>query len=187
MLSFLSLWKAQSAEEILRHFLGELSPEQINLYGSEKERLFQAHASELKLVDGFANFLAEIDAAGLPMAIASSGSRKRVEAMLKNFDLHGRFHTIVTGDDANRGKPDPDLFQLAASKLRIDATQILVCEDAVSGVLAARTAGMKCLAIAANGRRAKLKEAGADLVVEDFTQVRLDDVKRIFSKAYQSR
>jgi HAD superfamily hydrolase (TIGR01509 family) len=168
-------------EEILRRFLGELSPEQINLYGTEKERLLQAHASELKLVPGFTRFLAEVDAAGLPIAVASSGNRKRVEGTLESFDLRTRFHTIVTGNDVEKGKPDPALFHLAAANLRVAAAQILVCEDAVSGVVAAKAAGMKCLAIAANGRGPKLKEAGADLVVEDFTQVSLDNVKRIFS------
>ena len=54
-------------EEILRHFLGELTPEQIASYGAEKDKLFQAHASELKLVRGFAEFLLQVDAAGLPM------------------------------------------------------------------------------------------------------------------------
>jgi HAD superfamily hydrolase (TIGR01509 family) len=168
-------------EEILRRFLGELSPEQINLYGAEKERLLQAHVKQLKLIHGFAQFLAEVDAAGLPIAVASSGNRKRVLGTLESFDLRSRFHTIVTGDDVEKGKPDPALFHLAARNLRVAASQILVCEDAISGIVAAKAAGMKCLAIAANGRGSKLKEAGADLVVEDFTQVHLDDVRRIFT------
>ncbi|HEY2497930.1 MAG TPA: HAD family phosphatase [Candidatus Angelobacter sp.] len=168
-------------EEILQRFLGELTLEQLRVYGNEKQQLFQSLASEIKLIDGFADFLAEVDAAGLPMAVATSGNRERVESMLECFDLHSRFCNIVTGEDVKRGKPDPALFQLAARGLQVEPERILVCEDAVSGVLAAKTAGMKCLAIAANGRRAKLKEAGADLVVEDFTQVHLNDVERIFS------
>ena len=53
-------------EEILRHFLGELTPEQVAAYGAEKDKLFQAHAGELKLVPGFAEFLFHLDAVGLP-------------------------------------------------------------------------------------------------------------------------
>ncbi|HEY1939511.1 MAG TPA: HAD family phosphatase [Candidatus Angelobacter sp.] len=168
-------------EEILQRFLGELTFEQLRVYGDEKQHLFQSLASEIKLIDGFADFLAEVDTTGLPMAVATSGNRERVESMLKSFGLRSRFCTIVTGEDVKRGKPDPALFQLAARGLQVEPERILVCEDAVSGVHAAKAAGMKCLAIAANGRRAKLKEAGANLVVENFTQVRLNDVKRIFS------
>lgn len=168
-------------EEILRHFLGDLTPEQVRLYGDEKDKLFQARASELKLVGGFVEFLAEIDAGELPSAVATSGSRRRVEQALTIFNLRSRFRAVVTGDDVARGKPDPALFLLAARTLQLDSDCILVCEDAVAGVIAAKTAGMKCLAIAARGRGSLLKEAGADLVVEDFEQTNLDDVRRLFT------
>jgi HAD superfamily hydrolase (TIGR01509 family) len=169
-------------EEILQRFLGDLTPEQIELYGAEKERLYQARAGELKLVGGFAGFLEQVDAAGVPVAIATSGSRKRVERTLDAFGLLKRFQAIVTAEDVARGKPDPGLFHLAARSLRIAVEQILVCEDAVAGVAAARAAGMKCMAIAANGRRKLLQQAGADLVIEDFTQTGLDDVKWLFAQ-----
>ncbi len=68
------------------------------------------------------------------------------------------------------------LFLLAAQMLQVDASQILVCEDAVAGVLAAKTAGMKCLGIAANGREFLLRQAGADLVAEDFTFTSVETV-----------
>jgi HAD superfamily hydrolase (TIGR01509 family) len=174
-------------EEILRRFLGDLTPEQIELYGAEKERLYQARASELKLVQGFAEFLQQTTAAGVPLAIATSGSRRRVERTLDAFGLLKRFHAIVTAEDVAKGKPDPALFHLAASRLRVGADQILVCEDAVAGIAAARNARMKCMAIAANGRRKLLQEAGADLVIEDFTQTGLEDARRLFAQPTAAR
>lgn len=168
-------------EEILRHFIGEITQQQIRDHGAEKEKLFQAQASELKLVRGFAEFLAQLETAGIPAAVASSGSRSRVENTLERFALSGCFRAIVTGDDVARGKPDPALFHLAARALRVDAESILVCEDAISGVVAARAAGMKCLALAANGRAAKLHEAGAAMVVQDFAQITLDMIKQLFA------
>ena len=57
---------------------------------------------------------------------------------------------------------------------------ILVCEDAVNGVEAAKIAGMKCLAIASNGRTPLLQQAGADRVVADFTEVRLEELQGLF-------
>ncbi|HEX3092817.1 MAG TPA: HAD family phosphatase [Candidatus Angelobacter sp.] len=169
-------------EEILRRFLGALTPEQAELYGAEKERLYQARASELKLVCGVADFLQQLDAAGVPIAVASSGGRSRVEGTLKTFGLLSSFRAIVTAEDVAKGKPDPALFHQAASRLRVAARQILVCEDAVAGVAAAKSAGMKCMAIADNGRRKLLHEAGADLVIEDFTQTGLDDIRRLFDE-----
>jgi beta-phosphoglucomutase len=168
-------------DEILRHFLGELTPEQVRSYGDEKEKLFQARACEIKLVGGFVEFMAQLDAVGLPSAVATSGSRRRVEQALDRFNLRTRFRAVVTGEDVVRGKPHPALFLMAAQALEADPRGMLVCEDAVAGVIAAKTAGMMCLAIAARGRGSLLKAAGADLVVEDFAQTNLADVRRLFS------
>ncbi len=168
-------------EEILRHFIGELTPEQVASYGAKKDKLFQARANELKLIRGFAEFLLQLDTLGLPSAVATSGSRARVEQSLEVFNIRNRFRALISAEDVGRGKPDPDLFLLAAQALQIDPSRILVCEDAVAGVLAAKAAGMKCVGIAANGRESMLKQAGADLVVEDFTHINLDDMRRLFA------
>jgi len=168
-------------EEILRHFLGELSPEQIVSYGAEKDQLFQARTGELKLIPGFTEFLAQLDSAALPSAVATSGSRSRVEQTLETLSLSKRFRAVVTGNDVDRGKPHPELFLLAAQALKVTPARILVCEDAVAGVLAAKSAGMRCLGIAANGRESMLKQAGADMVVKDFSHTNLDNVTRLFA------
>lgn len=167
-------------EEILRDFLGALSPDQIATYGAEKDKLFQSHTGKVKLIPGFLKFLLQLDAITLPTAVASSGSRGRIEQALKTFNIRDRFHAVITAEDVDRGKPDPALFLLAAQALQVEPRRILVCEDAVAGVLAAKSAGMKCLGIAADGRESILKQAGADMVVKDFSHTNIDDVRRLF-------
>lgn len=168
-------------EEILRHFFGNLSAEQIASYGAEKDKLFQSSAIELKLIQGFAEFFSQVDAAALPSAVATSGSRGRVEHALQAFNIRHRFRAVMTAEDVGQGKPDPALFLLAAHALQIDPSGVLVCEDAVAGVLGAKAAGMKCMGIAANGRESLLQQAGADLVVKDFVNTSLDDLRRFFA------
>lgn len=178
-LSFLR--EGAKREEILRHFLGELTAEQVGNYGAEKDKLFQARAGEVKLVRGFAEFLLQLEAVALPRAVATSGSRRRVEQALEALNMRHRFRAVITAEDVGRGKPDPALFLLAAQALQVDPSRILVFEDAVAGVLAAKSAEMKCVGIAANGRESALKQAGADLVVNDFSDINLDDVRRLFA------
>ncbi|HEV7522803.1 MAG TPA: HAD family phosphatase [Candidatus Angelobacter sp.] len=168
-------------EDILAHFFGDLTKEQIRRYGDEKDQLFQARANEIRLIRGFVEFLVQLDAAGIPSAVASSGSRRRVQQALQAFNLVSRFRSVLTADDVSRGKPDPALFLLSAQALQLDPGQILVCEDAVAGVIAAKAAGMKCIGIAANGRRSPLKHAGCDLVVDDFRDASFDEVSRLFT------
>ncbi len=167
-------------EVILRHFLGELSAEQVRQYGRQKEALLLNLAAEIRLVPGLQRFFTQLDAMNLSRGLATSGSRRRVEPVLKQFNMDRKFQAVVTGEDVLRGKPDPAIFILAAERMRMRPSEVLVCEDAANGVQGAKAAGMKCLAIAANGRGPLLAKAGADKVVPDFTQVSLDELQRLF-------
>jgi beta-phosphoglucomutase len=179
--------EGQKREDILRHFLGNLTQEQVKHYGARKESLFKHSVEDLKTIQGLPEFLDQVEASGLPMALASSASRHRAEYMLDRLGFKQRFRVIVTGDEVSKGKPDPAIFYLAARGLSVAPEEVLVCEDAVSGVEAAKGAGMKCLAIAANGREPLLKKAGADRVVPDFTSASLDDLRGLFAEPASSR
>jgi beta-phosphoglucomutase family hydrolase len=173
--------EGQKREDILRHFLGDLSEEQVKYYGARKEELFKDCMLELKTMPGVMAFLEQLEACGVSMALASSASRARVEYILERLQLMRRFRVIVTGDDVAKGKPDPTVFRVAAHRLKVSPENVLVCEDAVCGVQAAKGAGMKCLAIAANGRVPLLQKAGADRLLTDFTSADLEDLRGLFA------
>jgi HAD superfamily hydrolase (TIGR01509 family) len=84
---------------------------------------------------------------GFPLALASSSPRAVVDAMLEELGLAGSLDVVVTGDDVDRGKPDPDIFLLAARRLGVDPAECLVFEDSLHGIKAARTAGMTPVAV----------------------------------------
>jgi beta-phosphoglucomutase len=172
--------EGRKRKDILHHFLGDLSDEQVELYGSQKEALFKDSVPDLTPIKGVTAFLDALQTANIPMGLASSASRSRARYTLDQLNLRDRFQVIVTGDDVTQGKPDPELFRLAAQGLHVEPSDVLVCEDAIHGVQAAKSAGMKCLAIASNGRGPKLKQAGADRVICDFTCATLPEVFRLF-------
>src|SRR5215469_1288943 len=173
--------EGQKREDILRHFLGELTEQQVRQYGAQKEALFRSSVPEIKITVGLPEFLRQTATSGLAMALASSGSRARVEYLVKELGFHQYFPAIVTGDDVTTGKPDPAIFNLTARRMGVDSREILVCEDAVNGIQAAKLAGMKCLAIAANGRGPILEKAGADKIISDFSAVTLEELKKLFT------
>lgn len=174
-------------EEILRHFLGELNQEELRRYGALKDSFFAQFAHEVTAVPGVLDFFDRADAAGLALAVGTSAGRGRAEQMLDRLGLRSRLGAIVTGDDVRAGKPDPAIFATAAERLRLTAGNVLVCEDAVAGVQAAKRAGMKCLAIAANGRTALLETAGADWAVRDFRETSLEQMRALFVKKSTAR
>ena len=173
--------EGQKREDILRHFLGELTEQQVRQYGAQKEALFRNCVPEIKITVGLPEFLQQTATSGLAMALASSGSRARVEYLVKELGFREYFQAIVTGDDVTTGKPDPAIFNLTAKRIGVDSREILVCEDAVNGVQAAKLAGMKCLAIATNGRGLILEKAGADKIAPDFSSIGLEELKKLFA------
>jgi len=167
-------------DEILQHFLGDLDAEEVQRLGKMKDEFYRRAAHEVKLIPGVAEFISAAQAAGLGLAVATSAGRKRAEETLRDFGLIGNLGAVITGDEVQAGKPDPAVFERAAEGLGLAAEYLLVCEDAVAGVQAAKSAGMRCLGIAAGGRRVLLREVGADWVVQDFTKMSVDEVQKLF-------
>jgi beta-phosphoglucomutase family hydrolase len=168
-------------EDILRHFLGDLSDQQIEEYGRMKESLFREEALEMETISGLLDLLRDAKNAGISMAVASSGSSSRVHFILDHLGIQEHFSIVVTGDDVAHGKPNPEIFRKAAQLLAARNDETLVIEDAVSGVIAAKNAGMKCMAIASNGRAEALRTAGAEIVVADFKSVTLARLAALFN------
>jgi beta-phosphoglucomutase len=166
--------------DIFRHFLGDLSLAQLEAYGKQKDSLFLASADRLSLVPGLPDFVAELRADGVKLAVATSATRKRAEYVLTKFGLRQHFRAVVTGDDVRNGKPDPAIFQKACTQVHSTPGATLVIEDAASGVRGAKVAGMKCLGIAGQARAQLLYEAGADWVQPDFTTVKMSTIAARF-------
>lgn len=173
-------------EEILRHFLGDLRDEEIHEFGLRKEALFREQAIDMQPINGFLELLDRIAGSGLAIALASSGSKSRVNYILEQLEVKQQFSAIITGDDVKNGKPDPLIFTLAAQRLGVAPASALVVEDAVAGVQAAKAAGMKCLGIAQGHRKNILLASGADYVVEDFRGMTLADLERFHRNGHMA-
>jgi HAD superfamily hydrolase (TIGR01509 family) len=167
-------------EEILKHFLGKLTKEQIIEYGRLKDEILRNDVTPLEPMTGVVELLESLRAAGTRLALATSATRHRVLRTLEELELSHYFENVVTGDDVAAGKPDPAIYLLAASRMKERPDSLLAVEDAVSGVKAARSAGMRCLGIAHNGRADSLRLAGASPVVEDFRALSFGQLQALF-------
>jgi sugar-phosphatase len=88
--------------------------------------------------------------------------------MLSGVGLRRHFDVIVTADDVTQGKPDPEVYELAAARLGIPAEACLVFEDSLVGIVAARRAGMRAIGVTTAHSEAELRQAGAERVIADF-------------------
>ncbi|KRR28538.1 HAD family hydrolase [Bradyrhizobium lablabi] len=105
---------------------------------ANRDRLMEAG---LPLKSGTLELLDALAAADCPMAIVTSSSRRTAEAHLTLAGIRERFETVLTCDDVARGKPSPDLYLLAASRLGASPGSCVAIEDSNHGVTAAHAAG----------------------------------------------
>lgn len=119
----------------------------------------------LALKDGCLELVAAAIRHRLPRAVASSSTTRLVHATLDRFGLRPHFGAVVTGDCVARPKPAPDIFLEAAARLAVDPSDCIVLEDALTGVTAARAAGMRVIAVPE--RSAPSFAERADFVVPD--------------------
>ena len=123
-------------------------------------------------------FVQGVGALGWPMAVASSSKNANQMMRLIRLDsgqnLLDIFNANVCGRDFQQGKPDPEIFLVAAAELRVDPGRCLVIEDAPAGIEAARAGGMAALGVARLNDAALLRAAGADLVVTSLDEVVID-------------
>jgi beta-phosphoglucomutase family hydrolase len=161
----------QNNESIIRGFLGDdLSTGKLVAIAGDKEIEFRRIARlQTQASPGVIALLSGLRAAGYKMAVASSAPRENISLILGLLDLAEYFNVVVADDDVSRGKPDPEVFLKAAERLGVNPAQSLVIEDAVSGVTAARRAGMRCLAVTATHPVGALKDA--DLTVDSLEAV----------------
>jgi HAD superfamily hydrolase (TIGR01509 family) len=119
---------------------------------------------------GAIDLLDWLTACRLPLAVASSSRAQWVETCLDTIGVRRYFDGIVGGDMVARGKPDPEIFLLAASQLRAQPARCIVIEDSPAGVTAASRAGMATIAVCTAYTPPGLVQ-GADLTVNSLAEV----------------
>lgn len=124
---------------------------------------------------GIEHLLDDAQELDLATAIASSSSSDWVEHWLGHHGIRNRFGPVCGRDHVERLKPAPDLFLLAARELNVAAAECLVIEDSPNGVLAARAAGMRCVAVT-NPVTRHLEMPEVNLVVESLEGLGMEEI-----------
>lgn len=140
-------------------------PETWEELAKESENIFlELLQNGCEYMPGLCGLLDALDAARIPKCVATSSSKRVADAILTKDDIAKRFSFVLTCEDIVRGKPDPQIYLLAAERLGIQPGELAVFEDSSAGVASAKGAGAACIALRAeHNKNADL--SGADLVV----------------------
>ncbi|KAK4525057.1 hypothetical protein GAYE_SCF07G2962 [Galdieria yellowstonensis] len=148
-----------------------------------KERFFDIYISQyalsgkLSTYPGVKDLIAICKKVGLLVAVASSADRIKVRANLLGIGLDEQiFDYIVESDQIARKKPHPDIFLQAAKGLGVDPRRCVVIEDAVAGVEAAKSAGMRCIAVTTSLSADHFQSVSPDVIKEHPGVITIADI-----------
>jgi HAD superfamily hydrolase (TIGR01509 family) len=161
----------QTSREIIRRFWGDRADaEGARRIDDEKEALYrELIAASFPRMPGAVELVDELHRAGFRLAVGSSAPPANVELTLARLGCAASFDARVTGADVTRGKPDPQVFVIAAQRLGIAPARCAVIEDAPAGIAAARAAGARAIALVGTATAAQL--GAADLVVASLREL----------------
>ena len=152
-------------------FERDLSEEDQRRFAEEKEAVYrELSRGRLAPLPGLVPLLDVLDRRRLPTALATSAPLENVTHTLNELGLTRRLTHVVRSDTVARGKPHPDVFLAAAQLIEVSPGDCLAFEDAPAGVLAARAAGMRCVALTTSFAPGTFAAHGAppDAEVADF-------------------
>jgi beta-phosphoglucomutase len=163
-------------DAIIPQWISGATPADISRIGHAKELHYRGLLKDGGLVPlpGAAEWVHRLAADGWLQAVASSAPRENIDAVLAVLALGPVFQAVISAEDVTHGKPDPQVFLTAASRLGTAPTQSIVVEDAPAGVEAARRAGMRCIGVNRNGTRLP-----ADLAVTSLADLPPDAFARL--------
>jgi beta-phosphoglucomutase family hydrolase len=166
---------------VIRDLLGWTTDlERIQQLSLRKEVLYREliQGDRIHPLPGVVSWLSELRAAGVPCAIGSSTPRRNIECVIDALNLRAFFAATVAAEDVTHGKPHPEVFLAAASRLGVSPRRCVVFEDAHVGIEAARTAGMKVVGIATTHPSESLRTA--DRVVDRLDELEVSELATWF-------
>jgi beta-phosphoglucomutase len=170
----------QRNDAILRGHYGEDFPlDEIERIGAAKEERYRQLVREhgVTLLPGVGRWLRRLQADGWRQAVASAAPRLNVEAILAALEIEPFFDAITSAEDVQRGKPDPQVFLVAAARLGVPPERCAVVEDAPAGIEGARRGGMRAI-----GVRSSHKDLRGDLVVDSLDDLPDDAFERLIEQ-----
>lgn len=171
----------QTSPEITRKMMGDdVSEEKIIEYADCKEKYYREMVKDkLNPLPGVNDLLKELHEQSFQLAVGSSGPPKNVELLLKTLQIEEYFDAIITAAEVEKGKPDPDVFLIAAKNVEVIPRNCIVIEDAPVGIQAAEKADMKVIALTTTHPKEQLM--GADLIIPDLSHVNSSKIKELLN------
>lgn len=169
-------------EEMVKHWssrfpLKSLKPEEV--MKRYDERMVEIMHTEVQMMEGAEEAIRFFHKKELPVALASCSTHAHIDAVLDRFGLRNYFDLVVSAADNMQGKPHPEVYLKTASLLDLDPSLCLAIEDSFFGVIAARAARMKVVALPDPSEYDHPHYGAADLKIRSLQELNEETFKKL--------
>lgn len=174
----------QTAEEIIRELLKKprINAEVEEIARLKREVYKETNGTYVRLLPGTRELIRALHSKKVPMAVASSANRRGIDEVLDKTGIAKYFSAIVSANDIKNSKPNPEIFLKAAKALNAAPKDCIVFEDSPWGVMAAKAAGMKCIAVATGTTtKADLKKLEPNRVIGSMDEISVSKIDTLLS------
>jgi len=168
----------RTSREIIAELFGESDADRIRVLDDRKEAIYRELIRDhIPVMPGAAALVERCVTAGFRTGVGSSGPAANVSLVCEGLGISRLLTAVVSGADVRRGKPDPEVFLIAAQRLEVEPAKCIVIEDAPVGIEAAHRAGMRCVALASSHPETSLSHA--DRVVCSLGEIAAEQLGRL--------
>ena len=161
-------------EEMVKHWKSRFPLESVKseeLMQRYDERMVEVMHTEVELMDGAEETIRFFHKKSLPVALASCSTHSHIDVVLDRFGLRNYFDLVVSAADNMQGKPHPEIYLRTASLLGLDPSFCLAIEDSFFGMIAAKAARMKVVALPDPAEYGQSRYGAADLRIRSLHEL----------------
>jgi len=146
-----------------------MADEKRQRYKEILERGVRSIPGSLELIDS-------LKSSGFQIAVGSASQLPLIDFILDSLKIRSKFDAIASTEEVGKGKPAPDVFLLAAKRIGVSPEDCVVIEDGLAGMIGAKRAGMKCIALVPEGSNA---DYPVDIIVHSLKDLTIEKIKKL--------
>ena len=174
----LKKYKGGGTLDLMKAVYGDIySLEELKKMSDDKEVIFrEIYKGNIVPIYGFIEFLEKLKSKNILVGLASNAIKLNVDLTLMELGIYDQFNSIISGDEVNYGKPNPEMFNKTVNNFNINKANCLIFEDSLEGVQAANNADIKVIGVTSSNSSDILKNAGCIESIEDYIGYSLNQI-----------
>ena len=145
------------------------SRKELKIMTDDKEIIFRKiYKNNVLPIKGFMEIFELIKSKKILVGLASNAIRKNVKMILSELKIYEKFDSIICGDEVEKGKPNPEMFNETVNRFKLKKEECLIFEDSIEGVTAAVNSDVDVIGITSSSLDKTLRDKGCKLTIENY-------------------